>query len=84
MKRDPKRLRDEFEMKSKTMRNEFEMEREAMRNEFEAKKRKMTITFWKYVISAVAVISILGGYMIYRYGHIVTELYDSLIVYLNK
>ena len=66
------------------MRNDFESEREEMRNDFEAKKRKMTITFWKYVISLIAIISLLGGYMIHRYGHIVTELYDSLIVYLNK
>lgn len=66
------------------MRNEFERKREEMRNEFEAKKRKMTITFWKYVISLVTVFSLLCAYMIYRYGHIVTELYDSLIIYLNK
>ena len=66
------------------MRNDFEREREEMRNDFEAKKRKMTITFWKYVISLIAIISLLGGYMIQRYGHIVTEIYDSLIVYLNK
>lgn len=66
------------------MRNEFERKRGEMRNEFEAEKRKVTISFWKYIISLVAVISILGGYMIYRYGHIVTELYDSLIIYLNK
>ena len=66
------------------MRNEFERKREEMRNEFEVRKRKMTITFWKYVISAIALISLLGGYMIYRYGHILIELYDSLIVYLNK
>lgn len=66
------------------MRNEFERKREEMRNEFEAEKRKMTITFWKYIISLVTVISLLGGYMIYRYGHIVTELYDSLIIYLSK
>ena len=66
------------------MRKDFEREREEMRNEFEAEKRKMTITFWKYIISLVAAISILGVYMIYRYGHIVTELYDSLIIYLNK
>lgn len=66
------------------MRKDFEREREEMRNEFEVRKRKMTITFWKYVISLVVVISILGGYMIYRYGYIVTELYDSLIIYLNK
>lgn len=66
------------------MRKDFEREREEMRNEFEAKKRKMTITFWKYVILAIALISLLGGYIIYRYGHIVTELYDSLIIYLNK
>lgn len=72
------------EDKRDEMREDFERKREEMRNEFEAKKRKMTITFWKYIILLVAVISILGGYMIYRYGHIVTELYDSLIIYLNK
>lgn len=66
------------------MRNEFEIEEEEMRNKFEAEKRKMTIRFWKYIILLVATISLLGGYMIHRYGHIVTELYDSLIVYLNK
>ena len=64
--------------------NEFERRREEMRSEFEAKQQKMTMTFWKYIISLVAIISLLGGYMIHRYGHIVTELYDSLIVYLNK
>lgn len=42
------------------------------------------IDFWKFVISLMVVTSLLGSYMIYRYGHIVTELYDSLIVYLNK
>lgn len=72
------------EDKRDEMREDFERKREEMRNEFEAKKRKMTITFWKYIILLVAVIYILGGYMIYRYGHIVTELYDSLIIYLNK
>lgn len=72
------------EDKRDEMRADFERKREEMRIQFEAEKRKMTITFWKYVISLVAVISLLGGYMIYRYGHILTELYDSLIVYLNK
>ena len=66
------------------MREDFERKREEMRNEFEVRKRKMTITFWKYIISLVAIFSLVVGYMIYRYGHIVTELYDSLIVYLNK
>ena len=72
------------EDKRDEMRKDFERKREEMRNEFEAKKRKMTITFWTYVVSAIALISLLGGYMIYRYGYIVTELYDSLIIYLNK
>ena len=73
-----------YDDKRDEMRSEFERRRKEMRSEFEAKKRKMTITFWKYIISLVAIISLLGGYMIHRYGHIVTELYDSLIVYLNK
>lgn len=72
------------EDKRDEMREDFERKREEMRNEFEVRKRKMTITFWKYIISLVVVISLLSGCMIYRYGHIVTELYDSLIVYLNK
>lgn len=66
------------------MRTDFERKREEMRNEFEAKKRKMKVDFWKFVISSMAIFSLVVGYMIYRYGHIVTELYDSLIVYLNK
>lgn len=55
-----------------------------MRESFRARERKMKVDFWKFVISRIVLISILGGYMINRYGHIITELYDSLIVYLNK
>jgi hypothetical protein len=77
-------MNKEFEAKRQEMRNDFEVRRKEMDESFKDKKRKMTITFWKYVISAISIMSLLGGYLIYRYGYIITELYDSLIVYLNK
>ena len=77
-------MNNRYETKREKMINEFERERKAMRESFRAKERKMKMDFWKFVISLIVVISLLGSYMIYRYGHIVTELYDSLIVYLNK
>lgn len=77
-------MNNRYEAKREEMRNEFERERKAMRESFRANERKMKMDFWKFVILSIVLISLLGGYMIYRYGHIVTELYDSLIVYLNK
>ena len=73
-----------YEARREEMINEFERERKAMWESFRAKERKMKMDFWKLLISMMVVLSLLGGYMIYRYGHIVTELYDSLIIYLNK
>ena len=77
-------MNKEFELRRQEMRNDFESRRKEMDESFKAEKQKMTIKFWKYVISLIAIMSLLGGYMIYRYSHIIIELYDSLIVYLNK
>ena len=77
-------MNNKFETKRKEMLNEFERERKEMQKSFRDKKRKMKMDFWKFVILLVTIFSLSAGYIVYRYGHILTELYDSLIFYLNK
>lgn len=62
------------------MRNEFEAQRKQMRAAYKKQARKQTLYFLVYVIIAFLGLS----YLIYKYGHIVVELYDSLIYFLNK
>lgn len=61
------------------MKNEFEAKRKQMRAAYKKQVRKQILYFLVYVMIA----SFGLGYIISKYGHIVVELYDSLIYFFE-
>lgn len=62
------------------MREEFERKRQDMRLDYEKKSKRARRQFIVFLIGAIAIGTIVG----YRFMPYVSELYDSVITFLNK